>query len=127
MGRRQALAVAGAATMLAGSAALAVGANFGLFGLARSPAGVGNYRPASAVSPAPTTSTTEQTEIVDVPVPEGQTSSTTEAPSPEPDKAGTGVTTTTVGPLGVTPTTVHHDDSGERSGTETTEVGSRDD
>lgn len=58
MARRQALAMAGAATMLAGSAALAVGANFGLFGLARSPSGVGNYQPASAVSPLPSTSTT---------------------------------------------------------------------
>lgn len=80
MTRRKALAIAGVSALLSLSAALAVGANFGLFGLA------GGYRPGPpmpvaagpefAVPPAPV----EEVRYIDVPV--------TLPPSP-PD-AGTG-------------------------------------
>src|SRR5437899_1335135 len=56
MAHRRAVALAGAVCFSAMSAVLAIGANFGLFGLAaHQDAGVGMFQPAAATEPEPAT------------------------------------------------------------------------
>jgi hypothetical protein len=62
MDRRKALATAGAVTVTGLAAALALGANLGLFGLATARTGPGDFAPVGAAS-------STRTEVVEVPVP----------------------------------------------------------
>jgi hypothetical protein len=55
MQRRKALATAGAITLTAATATLALGANLGLFGLGTPDTGVGNFVPVDATEPVTST------------------------------------------------------------------------
>jgi hypothetical protein len=71
MQKRKALAAAGAVTMTALAATVALGTNMGLFGLTNDPVGPGSFGPVGEAKATPTAPVvaTERTEVVDVPVP----------------------------------------------------------
>lgn len=67
MARRTALAAAGALSAAAIAAAVAVGANFGLFGLTRDGAGPGRFNVVDAARTSSTTSGPPASTVVPVP------------------------------------------------------------
>lgn len=79
MDRRRAVAIAVSATLVILAAVLAVGATFGLFGLASADGGPGTFDPVSATT---VPSATEQTVIVDVPISGSPPASGATSPTP---------------------------------------------
>ncbi len=85
MERRKAFATAGAVSVTALAAVMALGANMGLFGLTRSDAGPGQFK---LVDKTEQTKPAVHTEIVDVPVPAAD-------PAPAPAAGGSGASRST--------------------------------
>lgn len=77
MQRRKALAAAGAITVTATAAVIALGANLGLFGLTGDQSGPGTFKLVDQVG-------TPATQVVDIPVPVGSGSGTGSSPSGAP-------------------------------------------
>ena len=97
MERRKAFATAGAVSVTALAAVMALGANMGLFGLARSDAGPGQFK---LVDNTEQTKPAVHTEIVDVPVPAADPTQAPAAGGSGPSRSTTPAPRTSVAPSG---------------------------
>jgi len=97
MERRKAFATAGAVSVTALAAVMALGANMGLFGLARSDAGPGQFK---LVDNTEQTKPAVHTEVVDVPVPVADPAPAPAAARSGPSRPATPAPSTAVAPSG---------------------------